>query len=153
VFSQCLIGLQDMERLKYYSVSYRARFSACWTATRCAQWRCRESHISCVHTVWSSANSHDIFMLKSTLLRCFYARMAHLSLHTPTHHRQDVFCLVACPIRACVYRNNFDFFKAISVSPKVYHFGNYLDAMMLFADQNKRLFSFHFNYKWQFECL
>jgi hypothetical protein len=63
------------------SVSYRPRFSACWTATRCAEY-----HISCVHLVWSSANSHDIFMLKSTLLRCCSARMAHLSSYTPPPH-------------------------------------------------------------------
>ena len=68
------------------SVSYRLRFSACWTATRCAEY-----HISCLHIVWSSANSHDIFMLKSTLLRCCSTRMAHLSLYTPhTSHARYV---------------------------------------------------------------
>jgi hypothetical protein len=67
-----------------------------------------ENHISCVHTVWSSANSHDIFMLKSTLLRCCSARMAHLSLYTPTYHMQDVFCLAVYPSRAFVYSNKFD---------------------------------------------
>ena len=67
----------SLGRKMWNSVSYRARFSACWTATRCAEY-----HISCVHIVWSSANSHDIFMLKSTLLHCCSGRMAHLSLYT-----------------------------------------------------------------------